>query len=280
MVILLMEDKESTNNSIRDVIKKKIKEKIKKELLDEICEELKLEEDELTEEITSMLTNKPSSKPNIKHSKVPTTNIVEKNSIGAQLEQETQKETYITVKAILKIASHAIKYANPNISKSKWIEVIGILAGKIDKKTDLLIIEDVYPIGHGNAIHAKMDDKRNHRTGFIKAFEIIKKNKLDICGWYHSHPSYGCFMSDEDFDTQARYQKLWDKAVALVIDPYLIDGTSTGFEIYQADLKSKTFYPLLYGIKGSLDIRMLPDILAFMIPIIQGKPAYLEYDKD
>ncbi|GAH13036.1 unnamed protein product, partial [marine sediment metagenome] len=164
-----------------------------------------------------------SSKPNIKHSKVPTVNIVEKKVIEPQLEQETQKETYITIKAILKLASHAIKYANSKILKSKWIEVIGILAGKIDKKTGLLIIEDAYPIGHGNDIHAKMDDRRNRRTGFIKAFEIIKKNKLDICGWYHSHPSFGCFMSPEDFDTQARYQKLWDKAVALVIDPSLIE---------------------------------------------------------
>ncbi len=280
MVISLMEEKESANSSIKDVIKQKIKEKIKKELLDEIREELQLEEEELTEEIISMLTQRVSNGLNIKHSKAPIVNILEKKVIEPQLEQEAQKETYITIKATLKIASHAIKYANPNIPKSNWIEVIGILAGKIDKKTGLLIIEDAYPVGHGNAIHAKMDDKRNRRTGFIKAFEIIKKNKLDICGWYHSHPCYGCFMSPEDFDTQARYQKLWDKAVALVIDPCLIDGTSTGFEIYQADLKSKTFYPLLYGIKGSLDIRMLPDILEFMNPIIQGKAAYLEYDKD
>jgi len=280
MVSLLMEGEELTNDSIRDVIKRKIKEKIKKELLEEIIEELKLEEEELTEEITSILTQKVSNKPIIKHSKVPTANIEEKKAIETQLEQEIQKETYISVKPILKIASHALKYANPDIPKSKWIEVIGLLTGKIDKSTNILTIEDAYPVGHGNAIHAKMDDKRNRRTGFIKVYEIAKKNNLSICGWYHSHPSYGCFMSDEDFDTQARYQKLWDKAVALVIDPYLIDGTSTGFEIYRANLKSKIFYPLLYGIKGSLDIRMLPDILAFMNPIIQGKPAYLEYDED
>jgi len=87
-------------------------------------------------------------------------------------------------------------------------------------------------------------------------------------------------MSGEDIGTQARYQKLWDKAVALVVDPYLIDGTSAGFEIYRADLKTKTWFPLVYGIKGSLDIRMLPEILEFMNPIIEGKPAYLEYDEE
>ncbi|MBY8984106.1 MAG: hypothetical protein KGD65_03475 [Candidatus Lokiarchaeota archaeon] len=270
-----MADKESANNSIKDVIKKKIKEKIKKELLDEICEELKLEEEELTEEIALMLTSKPSSKPVIMHSKEPTAKIVEKDNVETQIEQEIQKETYISVKAILKIASHALKYANSKIPKKNWVEVIGLLGGKMDKN-NILHIEDAYPMGHGTAVYAEIKDYKN----YVRAFQDIKKQKLFTCGWYHSHPTFGCFMSREDMGTQERYQKLWDKAVALVIDPYLIDGTSTGFEIYRANLKSKTWYPLVYGINGSLDIRMLPDILAFMNPIIQGKPIYLEYDED
>ena len=270
-----MEEKQLSNNSIKDQIKRKIKEKIKKELLDEICEELKLEEEELTEEIALMLTSNSSSKPIIKHSKEPTAKIVENKNVETQIEQEIQKETYITVKAILKIASHALKYANSKIPKANWVEVIGLLGGKLDKN-DILHIEDVYPMGHGTAVYAEIKDYKN----YVRAFKDIKKQKLFTCGWYHSHPTFGCFMSREDMGTQERYQKLWDKSVALVIDPYLIDGTSTGFEIYRANLKSKTWYPLVYGIKGSLDIRMLPEILAFMNPIIHGKPVYLEYDED
>ena len=269
-----MEDKESTNSSIRDVIKQKIKEKIKKELLDEISEELQLEEEELTEEIISMLSNKASPKPIIKHSKVPTAKIEQKQTVETQIIQEIQKETYISIKAILKIASHALKYANPKIPRVDWVEVIGLLGGKLDKN-GILHIEDAYPMGHGTAVYAEIKDYKN----YVRAFKDIKRQKLFTCCWYHSHPTFGCFMSREDMGTQVRYQKLWDKSVALVIDPYLIDGTSTGFEIYRANLKSKTWYPLVYGIKGSLDIRMLPDILAFMNPIIQGKPVYLEYDE-
>jgi proteasome lid subunit RPN8/RPN11 len=272
---VIMENKELANNSIKDAIKMKIKEKIKKELLDEICEELKLEEEELTEEITSMLTNKSPAKPIIKHTKVPTVNIVEKISGDSNVEQEIQKEAYISVKAILKIASHALKYANSKIPRADWVEVIGLLGGRLDKN-DILHIEDAYPMGHGTAVYAEIKDYKN----YVRAFKDIKRQKLFTCGWYHSHPTFGCFMSREDMGTQERYQKLWDKAVALVIDPYLIDGTSTGFEIYRANLKSKTWYPLVYGINGSLDIRMLPDILSFMNPIIQGKPAYLEYDEE
>ncbi|MFX0023199.1 MAG: hypothetical protein ACFE9S_12805 [Candidatus Hermodarchaeota archaeon] len=270
-----MEDKDLASNSIKDVIKRKIKEKIKQELIDEICEELQLEEDELTEEITSMLTKKATSKPVIKLTKIPTTNIIENKKVETQKKEEIQKEIYISVKAILKIASHALKYANSNIPRDRWVEVIGLLAGKIDQN-HTIHIEDSYPMGHGTAVYAEIKDYKN----YVRAFKDIKRQNLFICGWYHSHPSYGCFMSNEDMGTQARYQKLWDKAVALVIDPYQIDGKSTGFEIYKADFKSKTWYPLVYGIKGSLDIRMLPEILKFMNPIIEGKAVYLEYDED
>ena len=275
MVISLMENNESANNSIKDEIKRKIKEKIKQELLDEICEELKLEEDELTEEISSMLTKKSSAKPIIKLTKIPTAKIIEKENVETQKKEEIQKEIYISVKAILKIASHALKYANSKMPREGWVEVIGLLAGKLDKN-NILHIEDSCPMGHGTAVYAEIKDYKN----YVRAFKDIKKQRFFICGWYHSHPSYGCFMSNEDMGTQARYQKLWDKAVALVIDPYQIDGKSTGFEIYKADIKSKTWYPLVYGIKGSLDIQMLPEILEFMNPIIEGKPIYLEYDED
>jgi proteasome lid subunit RPN8/RPN11 len=270
-----MEDKESENNSIKDSIKRKIKEKIKQELLDEICEELKLEEDELTEEISSMLTKKSSTKPIIKLTKIPTAKIVEKSIVENEKEVVIQKEIYISVKAILKIASHALKYANSKIPKEDWVEVIGLLAGKIDNNSTLHI-EDYYPMGHGTAVYAEIKDYKN----YVRAFKDIKRQKFFICGWAHSHPSYGLFMSNEDIGTQARYQKLWDKSVALVIDPYLINGTSAGFEIYRADLRTKTWYPLVYGIKGSLDIKMLPEILKFMNPILEGKAVYLEYDED
>ena len=39
-----------------------------------------------------------------------------------------------------------------------------------------------------------------------------------IVGWYHSHPGYGCFMSDRDIKTQTE-SFLEDYHTALVVDP-------------------------------------------------------------
>ncbi len=268
-----MNPEDENNNSIKEIIKNKIKDKIKKELLEEIYNELQLEEDELTEEISDMLAQK--SKTVLKHSRKPIINRVKKKVLGTQMDENVEKEVYISIKAILKVASHALKYANPKIPKKKWVEVFGLLAGKLDDN-DILHIEDAYPMGHGTAVYVEIKDYKN----FVRAYEEIRKQGLFICGWAHSHPTFSCFLSPEDTRTHTRYQKLWDKSVALVIDPYQIDGTSAGFEIYRLDLKTKAFYPLVYGIKGDLDIKMLPEILEFINPIIEGKALYLEYDED
>jgi len=262
------------NTAIKEAIKQKIKEKIKKELLEEIYNELHLEE-ELEEEITTeLIATQPlehSEKVKVKLEPIP----MEPVKTYAK-NDKIEANIAITVKAVLKIASHSLKYAHSKIRRDDWVEVIGLLAGKFDNAREILHVEDAYPMGHGTAVYAEIKDYKN----YVRAFKDIKKSNLFICGWYHSHPSYGCFMSKEDLGTQARYQKLWDKSIALVIDPYQINGMSLGFEIYRANFKNRKWFSVPFDIKGNLDVRMLPEILEFMNPIIEGKPAYLEYDKD
>jgi proteasome lid subunit RPN8/RPN11 len=244
-------------------LKKKIKEELKKQLLKEIRSELLMSE-ELRKEITAQpddeLETKVISTPEI----VTTEPVREKETIT------------ISVTTILKIASHSFKYANAKIPKNQWVEVIGLLAGKLDDSGLIVQIEDAYPMGHGSAVSAEIKDYKN----YVRAFNDIKKNNLFICGWYHSHPSYGLFMSSDDFDTQIRYQKLWPKSLALVIDPYLIDGKSLGFKIFKADLNSRSWFEVPFDVKGQFDMRLLPELLEFITPISEGRALYLEYDED
>jgi len=246
-------NEEEESNSLKK-LKDEMKEELKKEILEEIYNELKVEE--LQEE------PEPEFIPDHKVTAIPAEPI------------ETKEKILITIKAVLKIASHALKYANNKIPKSKWIEVIGLLAGKVEGKN--LIIDDAYPMGHGTAIYAEIKDYRN----FTRAFNDIKSKHLFICGWYHSHPSYGLFMSNEDFGTQVRYQKLWNRSIALVIDPYKIDGRSLGFEMFRANLKTQKWFSLPFEVQGLIDPAALPHLLEFINPIIDGKAAYLEYDEE
>lgn len=41
----------------------------------------------------------------------------------------------------------------------------------------------------------------------------------NVCGWYHSHPGYGCWLSGIDVGTQTLYQKHQEPFIAIVVDP-------------------------------------------------------------
>ncbi|MHA1149457.1 MAG: Mov34/MPN/PAD-1 family protein [Promethearchaeota archaeon] len=262
-----MPERSNIKDALKESIKKKIKEELKaelkQELLDEIYEELKQEENQLKEEISSAIS--------MNHKKESI-----KKKVEAVEVKKKKADTQITVKAILKLSSHALKYANKKIPKSDWVEVIGLLAGRIDDKNKILYIEDAFPMGHGDAIYAEIKDYKN----YVRAYNDIRKKGWFICGWYHSHPGYTPFMSDEDIGTQTRYQKLWDRALALVVDPYLINGKSYGFEIYRANLQTHKWFEIPFEINGDLTVKSLPELLKFINPIVDGKAIYLEYDED
>lgn len=239
-------------------LKKKLKVELKKELLEEIYLDLKAEEKQ-----GELMVEENNLKETIHITQNP-----KKKNI------EDEKIVEITIKAFLKISSHALKYANKNISKNNWVEVLGLLAGSF--KEEILIIEDVYPMGHGNAINVDIKDYNN----YMRAYTDLKEKRLFICGWYHSHPSYGLFMSDEDVGTQLRYQRLWKNSVALVVDPDEINGKSYGFKIFRLKKGSKEWFSVPFSILGAPDKGYLPDLLDFIRPIVDGKALFLEYDED
>jgi len=190
----------------------------------------------------------------------------------------------INLKAYIRMALHSLKYANPKVPQSKWVEVIGLLTGHIENKdTPLacLVISDAFPIGHGTNVNAQIQNPQS----MVRVFnETSKKNQI-ILGWYHSHPSYGAFMSSTDFHTQVRYQRLGSKGsqltapVALVIDPTRISNKSYGFKIFRLkkDMKSweePTFEVLNCPLQG------LPELISTLLPLSEGKAMFLEYDHD
>lgn len=189
----------------------------------------------------------------------------------------------IHLKAYIRLALHALKYAHPKTPQSQWVEVIGLLTGHIenaDTPLTCLVITDAFPIGHGTDISAKIHNPQS----MVRVYrESSKKNQI-ILGWYHSHPSYGAFMSDTDHQTQVRYQRLGSKSplsapVALVIDPTRISSHSHGFKIFRLKSDLKTWEePKFEVLNCPLDT--LPDLISTLLPLSEGKAMFLEYDNE
>lgn len=72
------------------------------------------------------------------------------------------------------------------------------------------------------------EDAMEYLVEFIELNEQTECSSDAVCGWYHSHPGYGCWLSGIDVGTQALYQQHQDPFVAIVIDPH---KTSTQGEI-------------------------------------------------
>ncbi|MFQ5977992.1 MAG: hypothetical protein ACE5OZ_07685 [Candidatus Heimdallarchaeota archaeon] len=185
-------------------------------------------------------------------------------------------ETVLEPKAYLKMVLHAAKYAGPQLPRKKWVEVIGLLTGIVENKDtplERIVVKDAFPIGHGDAISVVIQN-----PGSMERVYREKQGTDFIVGWYHSHPSYGHFMSEEDRKTQLRYQTLWADSIAIVLDPTQISQSSYGFEIFRLKRPGLVRWEQLPYIVRDLSPAPLPELVEFLRPLIGGDALFLEYE--
>ena len=181
-----------------------------------------------------------NSDENYKHSK--------NEPLDASLKIENQVSVIIKPKAYLKLATHALKYANASIPKEDWVEIIGLITGRIENVNtplETITVYDYWPIGVGDAISVNILDAD-------PVMEVYKNKKPDdfIVGWAHSHPSYTPFLSEDDIATQLRYQALWEESIAIVIDPEMITKGDQGYAIFRISSSRESYYELESEIQG------------------------------
>ena len=114
-------------------------------------------------------------------------------------------------------------------------EVAGLLVGKYLKKSDVLEVWDA------------ISGDQKASSGFVYLDEDVmaataewlmrERPGLYIVGWYHSHPGFDVFLSTIDIETQRRYQTMFPKAIAMVVDPVEYVKTRK-----LADLRFKVFH--------------------------------------
>jgi len=131
------------------------------------------------------------------------------------------------IQSVIEMFKYVIEYANPNRPYRQWREVIGWLIGTIEGETATVL--KAIPMTSGSSIFVEMSDY----TIIPKIAEEADKIDAIIVGWFHSHPSFGFFLSSVDIRTQRNQQSLFENAIALVCDPTKISTIEPGVHGYQ-----------------------------------------------
>jgi len=150
-------------------------------------------------------------------------------------------DLYVSKVAVEKMVNHANRYGR--IRK----EAMGFMLGDVceHEKHKYVIVRDIVT----GALLSSADRVRFDNDSYSELFSELDSSGFDyvIVGWYHSHPGYGCFMSQIDMNTQmASFRESYHSAI--VIDPLLKEIQAfrlkgkrcayVDFAIYWHDLES------------------------------------------
>jgi len=152
-----------------------------------------------------------------------------------QLAEDHPITAYVNKHAEAKMRNHALSMRHDTL------EVMGLMLGEVRtwRGKEYILVRDVITSDlDATSVSVKFDS-----SGFEKLFEKLDGAGFDyvIVGWYHSHPGYGCFMSETDLKTHAS-AFVSPHHIAMVIDPKNFDiaafrlkdgkGVETDFAVY------------------------------------------------
>ena len=175
----------------------------------------------------------------------------------------------ITKEAYKQILAYVIEFANPERPYRNWKEVIGWLIGTV--KDEIIIILKAIPMTSGSSIFVEMTDY----AIIPKIAEEAEKNNAVIVGWFHSHPSFGFFLSGVDIRTQRYQQNLFEDAIALVCDPTKVSSIEAGihgFQVYLDTSKGREYREL----EVSVELENYPENLQEMLAEVGVIRSYSE----
>jgi len=123
----------------------------------------------------------------------------------------------ISAVALIKMVMHTRSSGNGILGQMN--EVMGLMLGKVTPD-GRFIITDAFPLPvEGTETRVNAGASANEfMVTFTENCEKVGKEE-HVCGWYHSHPGYGCWLSGIDVQTQMTYQAHQEPFLAVVIDP-------------------------------------------------------------
>jgi len=117
----------------------------------------------------------------------------------------------ISAVALIKMVMHARSGGS--------LEIMGLMRGKVTMKGEFIVM-DAFPLPvEGTETRVNAGAAANEfMVSFLEGCDLVGKNE-HVCGWYHSHPGYGCWLSGIDVQTQLTYQMHQEPFLAIVVDP-------------------------------------------------------------
>lgn len=111
--------------------------------------------------------------------------------------------------AILKMLRHGVA--------GRPLEVMGVMLGQIVDDYTVRVVDTFAMPQVGTSVTIEDVD-----PVFTKdTMDLLKQTGRheNLVGWYHSHPSMGCFLSSPDLETARSYEQLLPRSVSVVVDP-------------------------------------------------------------
>jgi len=97
------------------------------------------------------------------------------------------------------------------------MEVMGLMLGEIVDEYSVTVIDVFAMPQSGTGVSVEAVDEA-FQTDMMEMLNQTGRTET-VVGWYHSHPGFGCWLSGVDINTQASFENLTKRAVAVVVDP-------------------------------------------------------------
>lgn len=99
------------------------------------------------------------------------------------------------------------------------IEVMGMMQGFITEKTFIVMDAFALPVEASETQVVAQQEAFTYMIAHTEMEEQVGRSER-VCGWYHSHPGYGAWLSGTDVKTQSQNQiPLYEPWLAIVVDP-------------------------------------------------------------
>lgn len=122
---------------------------------------------------------------------------------------DTAETIYISSLALLKMLKHG-RAGVP-------MEVMGLMLGEFVDDYTVKVVDVFAMPQSGTGVSVEAVDPV-FQTNMLEMLKQTGRPEM-VVGWYHSHPSFGCWLSGVDINTQQSFEQLNPRSVAVVIDP-------------------------------------------------------------